>query len=61
MGVSIRRCCGSASLAAAPAPSIAIERIYPPPKRKETQLIKGTPAEADTRLAETLKYEVRVI
>ena len=51
----------AASLAAAPAPSISIERIYPPPKRKETQLIKGTPAEAAARLAEILKYEVRVI
>jgi electron transfer flavoprotein beta subunit len=51
----------AADMAAPSAPSIAIERVYPPPRRKETQIINGTAAEAAARLADILKYEVRVI
>jgi electron transfer flavoprotein beta subunit len=47
--------------AAAARPSVSIERVYLPSKRKETQFLRGTVAEAATRMAEILKFEVRVI
>ena len=51
----------SRQVPAAAQPSVSIERVYLPAKRKETQFLKGTAAEAAARLAEILKFEVRVI
>jgi electron transfer flavoprotein beta subunit len=42
-------------------PVAAIERIYPPQKAKQTQLLEGTAQEAAAKLVQKLKYEVRVI
>ncbi|MGC8550403.1 MAG: electron transfer flavoprotein subunit beta/FixA family protein [Acidobacteriaceae bacterium] len=50
-----------AELGAAPAAAIAVERIYAPEKKKQTQILKGSPAEVAAQLVEKLKYEVRVI
>ena len=46
---------------AVPAASVSIERVYLPRKKKETRIIAGPPAEAARKLAEVLKFEVRVI
>ena len=35
-------------------------RVYLPHRKKETQIITGTPAEAAAKLADILKFEVRV-
>ena len=45
----------------AQAPSIAVDRIYLPERTKRTQLFEGNPKEAAAKLAEKLKFEVRVI
>jgi electron transfer flavoprotein beta subunit len=46
----------------APEPStITLQRIYLPHRKKETQLLTGTPSEAAAKLTHILKYEVRVI
>jgi electron transfer flavoprotein beta subunit len=45
----------------AAAPTVRLERIYLPEKKKETQLIEGSPHEAAAKLVEKLKFEVRVI
>ena len=50
-----------AELGAAPAPAIAVERVYAPEKKKQTQILQGSPAEVAAQLVEKLKYEVRVI
>ena len=50
-----------ADLGASPQPAIAVERVYLPEKKKQTQLLTGSPAEAAAQLVEKLKYEVRVI
>ena len=50
-----------AELGAAPAPAIIVERIYAPEKKKQPQILKGSPAEVAAQLVEKLKYEVRVI
>ena len=42
-------------------PVAAIERLYPPEKTKQTQMLDGTPAEAAAQLVEKLKFEARVI
>ena len=47
--------------AAAAAPSIAVDRVYLPERTKRTQLFEGNPKEAAAKLAEKLKFEVRVI
>jgi electron transfer flavoprotein beta subunit len=41
--------------------SVSLDRVYLPQRKKETQLIAGTPTEAAARLAAILKSEVRVI
>jgi electron transfer flavoprotein beta subunit len=41
--------------------SIVLNRVYLPQKKKETQLITGTAAEAAARLVEILKFDVRVL
>lgn len=56
----VKRIPASEAGAAAP-PSIALSRIYLPQKKKETQLVTGSPAEAAARLVEILKFDVRVI
>ncbi|MGA2118397.1 MAG: electron transfer flavoprotein subunit beta/FixA family protein [Bryobacteraceae bacterium] len=43
-----------------PAP-VSIERVYVPPRKKEARMITGSAAEAATKLAEILKFEVRVL
>ncbi len=43
------------------AATVTLERVYLPEKKKETQLIEGSPAEAASKLVEKLKFEVRVI
>jgi electron transfer flavoprotein beta subunit len=48
-------------LPAAPPPSVSLDRVYPPTRKKETRIIGGTPAEAAAQLADILKFEVRVI
>jgi electron transfer flavoprotein beta subunit len=39
----------------------SLERVYPPQRSKQTQLITGSPAEAAARLVEKLKFEARAI
>ena len=48
-------------LGATAVPTVELRRIYLPHKKKETQLIAGTPTEAAARLADILKFELRVI
>ncbi len=48
-------------LAPAAAQSVSIGSIYMPEKKKETQMIGGSPAEAAATLVEKLKFEVRVL
>jgi electron transfer flavoprotein beta subunit len=43
-----------------PAP-VSLDRIYAPPRKKEAHIITGSAPEAATRLAEILKFEVRVL
>jgi electron transfer flavoprotein beta subunit len=42
-------------------PTVSLERVYLPHRKKETQIIGGTAAEASARLTEILKFELRVI
>jgi electron transfer flavoprotein beta subunit len=42
-------------------PSAVIARVYPPQKSKQTQILEGPPAEVAAKLAEKLKFEVRVL
>lgn len=44
-----------------PPPTVRLERVYLPQRKKETQIITGTPAEAAAKLADVLKFEVRVL
>lgn len=39
----------------------SLERIYLPEKKKQIQLLNGSPAEVAAQLVEKLKYEVRVL
>ncbi len=41
--------------------TIAIDRVYPPEKSKQTQILDGSPKEAAAKLVEKLKFEVRAI
>ena len=43
------------------AASVSLDRVYLPHKKKETRIIGGTPAEAAAKLADVLKFEVRVL
>ncbi len=43
------------------AATVSLDRVYLPHKKKETRIIGGTPAEAAAKLAEVLKFEVRVL
>jgi electron transfer flavoprotein beta subunit len=44
-----------------PPPTVTLQRIYLPHRKKETEIITGTPAEAAAKLADVLKFEVRVL
>lgn len=41
--------------------TVTLDRVYLPTRKKETQIIGGTPAEAAAKLTDILKFEVRVI
>jgi electron transfer flavoprotein beta subunit len=41
--------------------SVTLQRIYLPHRKKETQMIAGTPTETANKLTDVLKFEVRVI
>jgi electron transfer flavoprotein beta subunit len=41
--------------------SVELSRIYPPHRKKETRIIRGSPAEAAAQMADALKFEVRVL
>ncbi|MCC6365424.1 MAG: electron transfer flavoprotein subunit beta/FixA family protein [Bryobacterales bacterium] len=45
----------------APAPSASLDRIYLPQKSKQTQILEGPAREVAAKLAEKLKFEVRVL
>lgn len=51
----------AAELGAPVQTSAVIEKIYPPQKSKQTQILEGAAAEVAARLAEKLKFEVRVL
>ncbi|MGH9627103.1 MAG: electron transfer flavoprotein subunit beta/FixA family protein [Bryobacteraceae bacterium] len=51
----------AAELAAGLDPVLTIERIYPPGKTKQTQLLEGSAGEAAAKLVEKLKFEARVL
>ncbi len=42
-------------------PTMALQRVYLPTRKKETKIIQGTPAEAAAKLVDVLKFEMRVI
>jgi len=42
-------------------PSISLQRVYVPTRKKETSMITGAPAEAAAKLAELLRFEMRLI
>jgi electron transfer flavoprotein beta subunit len=51
----------AAELGVSASQTAVIERVYLPQKGKQTQLLEGSAKEAATKLAEKLKFEVRVI
>jgi electron transfer flavoprotein beta subunit len=46
--------------AAAPPPTVRIEKIYAPQKSKQAQIFEGDPKTAAAKLVEKLKFEARV-
>ena len=44
-----------------PAHTVTLERIYLPHRKKETQILAGTPSETAAKLTDIMKFEVRVI
>jgi electron transfer flavoprotein beta subunit len=42
-------------------PTVAIQRVYLPQRKKETQLLTGTPSEMAAKLIDVLKFEARVL
>ena len=46
---------------AAPPPTITLERVYVPQRKKETQMIDGSPAEAAAKLVDVLRFEMRLL
>ena len=48
-------------LAALDAAKVSLDRVYLPHKKKETRMLNGAPAEAAAKLADVLKFEVRVL
>jgi electron transfer flavoprotein beta subunit len=51
----------AAELGGVPAPSASLARVYLPQKSKQTQILEGPPKEVAAKLAEKLKFEVRVL
>lgn len=51
----------AADLPGTAAPTITLDRVYAPEKKKETQMLEGSATEAANKLVEKLKFEVRVI
>ncbi len=51
----------AAELGVTASPTASIERVYPPQRTKQTQLIEGSPKEAAAKLVEKLRFEVRVL
>jgi len=51
----------SKQLAAPAVAAVSLDRVYLPHKKKETRIIGGTPTEAAAKLADVLKFEVRVL
>jgi electron transfer flavoprotein beta subunit len=51
----------AAELGSANQAAIEVERVYLPEKKKQTQILTGSPADTAAQLVEKLKYEVRVI
>ena len=50
-----------AELGVATSPTAKIERVYLPPRSKQTQMLDGNAKEAAAKLVEKLKFEVRVL
>lgn len=48
-------------LGVAPLPALTIERVYPPQRSKQTQMIEGDAKQAAAKLVEKLRFEARVI
>jgi electron transfer flavoprotein beta subunit len=51
----------AAELGVAPAPGIALRRVYAPHSQKQTQMLTGSAQEQAAQLVEKLKHELRVI
>ncbi|HUA22164.1 MAG TPA: electron transfer flavoprotein subunit beta/FixA family protein [Bryobacteraceae bacterium] len=51
----------AADLAVAAAATASIERIYPPQRTKQTQILDGSAREAAAKLVEKLRFEARVL
>jgi electron transfer flavoprotein beta subunit len=51
----------AASLGVELVPVVRLERIYPPPKAKQTHILDGSAAEAAAKLVEKLRFEARAI
>lgn len=51
----------AADLGGLPVATSVVERIYPPQKSKQTQLLEGPAKEVAAKLVEKLKFEVRVL
>jgi len=51
----------AAELGVAPSPVISIQRVYAPPRNKQTQLLDGNAKEAAAKLIEKLRFEARVL
>lgn len=51
----------AAEFGGVPTAAAVIERIYPPEKSKQTQILEGPAKEVAAKLVEKLKFEVRVI
>jgi electron transfer flavoprotein beta subunit len=52
---------GAAGLGVAPAPGIALRRVYAPHSLKQTQMLTGSPQEQAAQLVEKLRNELRAI
>jgi electron transfer flavoprotein beta subunit len=50
-----------AELGVAAGATVSIERVYPPQRTKQTQILEGTAREAAAKLVEKLKFEARVL
>jgi electron transfer flavoprotein beta subunit len=55
------RHCSPENLPPATPPTVTLQRIYLPHRKKETQILSGTPSESAAKLTDILKFEVRVI